>query len=73
MSYHTAMALLAHPLNINMTWSATVKESQESTILTELPAIFKRYRIVFTICLLLSAMMITFTFLPMEWAIIDWV
>jgi uncharacterized membrane protein len=74
MSLHVCFALLAHPLSYNMTWGATLKESTEATILTELPAIFKRYRVVFSICLLCIAMMITFAFLPwMEWAIIDWV
>jgi hypothetical protein len=73
LSWPCSMALLAHPLGYPMTWSSTVKESQESTILTELPAIFKRHRLTFAVCLLTAIMQVAFAFMPMEWVIIDWV
>jgi Trk-type K+ transport system membrane component len=57
-----------------MTWAATVKESTNRTIFTELPAIFKRFRFCFIVCTMCLAMIIVFAFLPlMEWQIIDWV
>lgn len=57
-----------------MTWAATVKESTNRTIFTELPAIFKRFRLCFIVCGLCIAMIVVFAFLPlMEWQIIDWV
>lgn len=57
-----------------MTWAATVKESTNRTIFTELPAIFKRFRTCFIVCTLCLIMILVFAFLPlMEWQIIDWV
>ncbi|GJN90636.1 hypothetical protein Rhopal_003648-T1 [Rhodotorula paludigena] len=74
LSFHVLLALLAHPVGYDMQWSATVKEATDSTVFDELPAIFKRYRVVFTACGLCIVMMLLFAFLPfMEWAIIDWV
>ncbi|GAA5940458.1 hypothetical protein JCM3775_005096 [Rhodotorula graminis] len=74
MSLHVLLALLAHPVGYDMTWSSTVKEAQDSTVFAELPAIFKRFRVTFIMCTLCIAMILTFRFIPlMEWAIIDWV
>ncbi|GAA5958739.1 hypothetical protein JCM8115_000340 [Rhodotorula mucilaginosa] len=74
LSLHVLTALLAHPVGYNMTWAATVKESTNRTIFTELPAIFKRFRFCFIVCTMCLAMIIVFAFLPlMEWQIIDWV
>ncbi|BGP57371.1 hypothetical protein JCM8202_005788 [Rhodotorula sphaerocarpa] len=74
LSLHVLTALLAHPVGYNMTWAATVKESTNRTIFTELPAIFKRFRLCFILCGLCIAMIVVFAFLPlMEWQIIDWV
>jgi len=51
-----------------MTWAATVKEAQDSTVFDELPAIFKRFRVVFVTCTLCIAVILTFRFIPlMEW------
>lgn len=68
LSFHVLLALLAHPVGYDMQWSATVKEATDSTVFDELPAIFKRYRVVFTACGLCIVMMLLFAFLPyMEW------
>ncbi|GAA6006834.1 hypothetical protein JCM10207_009110 [Rhodosporidiobolus poonsookiae] len=73
-SLHVGLALLAHLFSYNMTWSATVKEAQDSTIFTELPSILRKFRLTFSLCGLCIVMMLVFRFLPsMEWAIIDWV
>lgn len=57
-----------------MTWAATVKESTNRTIFTEVPAIMKRFRLCFIVCSMCIAMIVVFAFLPlMEWQIIDWV
>lgn len=61
-------ALLAHPVGYNMTWAATVKEAQDSTVFDELPAIFKRFRVTFIACGLCIVMILVFRFIPdMEW------
>lgn len=62
------------PIGYNMTWAATVKESTNRTIFTEVPVIFKRFRTCFVLCTMSIAMILVFAFLPlMEWQIIDWV
>ncbi|GAA6058764.1 hypothetical protein JCM10212_001880 [Sporobolomyces blumeae] len=73
-SFHVGLALIAHLIGYDMQWGATQKEASESTVFTELPVIFRRYRVVFALCAFLTAMILVFRFLPfMEWAIIDWV
>ncbi|POY70489.1 hypothetical protein BMF94_6557 [Rhodotorula taiwanensis] len=74
LSLHVLTALLAHPVGYDMTWAATVKESTNRTIFTEVPAIMKRFRLCFIVCSMCIAMIVVFAFLPlMEWQIIDWV
>ncbi|GAA5975719.1 hypothetical protein JCM5350_002705 [Sporobolomyces pararoseus] len=73
-SFHVGLALISHLIGYDMQWSSTVKEATESTVLTELPNIWKKYRITFGMCAILTAMILTFRFLPIiEWYIIDWV
>lgn len=74
LSIPVGQALLAHPLNYDMVWSATVKEATYATIFTELPAIFRKFRYTFVLCFACIAMMLTFAFLPvMEYQVLDWV
>ncbi|GAA5929369.1 uncharacterized protein JCM15063_004133 [Sporobolomyces koalae] len=73
-SFHVGLALISHLIGYSMEWGSTEKEAKQATVLTELPVIWKRYRITFGLCFLLIAMILTFRFLPnIEWYIIDWV
>ncbi len=49
LSLHVCTALLAHLTGYNMQWSATEKEVTQSTILKEMPAILKRFWVVFAV------------------------
>lgn len=41
--YHILLAILAHPIEYNMTWAATQKDVQETSLLDEIKEIMDRY------------------------------
>ncbi|CDW93833.1 hypothetical protein [Sporisorium scitamineum] len=41
--YHILLAILAHPIEYNMTWAATQKDVQETSLLDEVKEILSRY------------------------------
>ncbi|SPO23573.1 uncharacterized protein UTRI_02252 [Ustilago trichophora] len=41
--YHILLAILAHPIEYNMTWAATQKDVQETSLIDEIKDIFSRY------------------------------
>ena len=41
--YHILLAILAHPIEYNMTWAATQKDVKDASLLDELKEIFSRY------------------------------
>ncbi|PPQ70784.1 hypothetical protein CVT26_014719 [Gymnopilus dilepis] len=74
MSIHLSTALLAHMFSYDMTWGSTGKEVELSTFWIEVPRIWKRFKLTFTICFAIIAMMIIFTtdLVPFEWQIPGW-
>jgi len=78
LSMHLAVSILAHLFSINISWSATVKEVEVSNFFKEIPRIFKRFRWVFLVCLLVIAGIIALSGvvpqIPVGWQIsgTDW-
>ncbi|SJX63886.1 uncharacterized protein SRS1_14590 [Sporisorium reilianum f. sp. reilianum] len=73
LSYHVLTALLSHPLGINMTWGATLKDLEDSNFFIEVPLIFKRFWKVLLLSLACIAAIIVFQLphvLPLEWQIL---
>ena len=58
LSFHILIALIAHPFGVNMTWSATVKDVEESNFFIEVPRIFKRFWACYLVMFLFIASMI---------------
>lgn len=74
LSICVAQALLAHPLNYDMVWSATVKEVTHSTIFTEFPVILRKFRTTFALCSSVLVMIVVLAYIPyIEYQIVDWV
>ncbi|EPQ28118.1 uncharacterized protein PFL1_04445 [Pseudozyma flocculosa PF-1] len=73
LSYHVLVALVAHPLGINMTWGATLKDLDDSNFFRELPAMFKRFWVVFlvSIAVIGGAAAMALAPLPLEWVIVE--
>ena len=71
LSLHVCTALLAHLTGYNMQWSATEKEVTQSTIVKELPAIARRFWVVFAVFVPFVAVVIVMSvgLLPLEWRI----
>ncbi|KAN0066294.1 hypothetical protein ACQY0O_000388 [Thecaphora frezii] len=71
MSYHVLTALISHPLGINMTWGATVKDLEDSNFFLEVPAILKRFWRPLILCLLMlvGVGVLSSDLLPLEWQI----
>ncbi|KDR73818.1 hypothetical protein GALMADRAFT_251646 [Galerina marginata CBS 339.88] len=74
MSIHLSTALLAHLFSYDMTWGSTGKEVELSSFWIEVPRIWNRFKLTFTICFAIIAMMIIFTtdVVPFEWQIPGW-
>lgn len=66
MTIHISTALCAQLVNYNMTWSATQKEVTHANFFSEVSKLIKRYKIVYAICLLLSALMAAMALLPVK-------
>ncbi|GAC96001.1 hypothetical protein PHSY_003580 [Pseudozyma hubeiensis SY62] len=71
LSYHVMLALAAHPFGYNMTWSATVKDVEESNFWKEIPSIIRRFWHCYLVMFLFAAAMIIFStpLIPLEWRI----
>ncbi|GAK65949.1 glycosyltransferase family 2 protein [Moesziomyces antarcticus] len=72
LSFHILMALLAHHLGINMTWSATVKDLEDSNFFIEVPIIFKRFWKVLLLCFATLGGIVVLRLpnvLPLQWQI----
>ncbi|KIS68060.1 uncharacterized protein UMAG_03643 [Mycosarcoma maydis] len=72
LSYHVLTALLAHPVGINMSWGATIKDLEDSNFFIEVPLIFKRFWRVLLLSTVTIAAVIVFQLphvLPLEWQI----
>ncbi|TFK67105.1 hypothetical protein BDN72DRAFT_871402 [Pluteus cervinus] len=74
LSIHLSTAMLAHMFSYDMTWGSTGKEVEKSTFFEEVPRIWARFKLAFTICFLCIAMMVIFTtnIIPFEWQIPGW-
>lgn len=71
-SFHISKALLAHLFYIDMQWGATSKEKEDSNFFQEMPRIFKTFRYMYLIIVLLVVGMICLaTVAPPDWAITD--
>ena len=71
MSYHVFTALVSHPVGINMSWGATVKDLEDSNFFLEVPAILKRFWRPLLICFILlgGVVVCSLDVLPLEWRI----
>lgn len=49
LSYHCAVALAAHAVGWNLTWSTTVKDLRTSTVFKEIPILLRRFWVVYLI------------------------
>lgn len=58
LSIHISVAILAHLFSYNITWGATKKEVEKSNFWKEVPKIFKRFRVAFSVCLVVAVGMI---------------
>lgn len=72
-SLEVLTALFAHPLGINMTWGATVKDLEDSNFFLEVPIILKRFWKTLVLCILIIAGIVVLAIgvLPLEWRIED--
>ena len=69
-SMHVSEAILSHLFSIDMTWTATAKEVENTTFFLELPKLLRRFKVMFTFCLLMIAGMIYVSrFAPPFWRI----
>ncbi|SJX63876.1 uncharacterized protein SRS1_21040 [Sporisorium reilianum f. sp. reilianum] len=58
--YHILLATLAHPIEYNMTWAATQKDVQETSLLDEVKEIASRYWHCYLVMLSFVALMLLF-------------
>ncbi|OAA40281.1 hypothetical protein NOR_05842 [Metarhizium rileyi] len=71
-SFHISNALLAHLFHIDMQWGATSKEKEDSNFFQEMPRIFRTFKYMYLIIVLLvGAMIYLGAFAPPDWAITD--
>lgn len=71
-SFHVLTALLSHPVGINMTWGATIKDLEDSNFFIEVPLILKRFWKVLILAVASIGAVIVFQLphvLPLEWQI----
>ncbi|KAK7037791.1 hypothetical protein VNI00_010752 [Paramarasmius palmivorus] len=74
LSIHLSTAILAHMFSYDMTWGSTGKEVEKSTFWIEVPRILRNFRLSFTICIAIIAMMIIMStdLIPFEYQIPGW-
>lgn len=71
-SFHITTALLAHMFHVDMTWGSTSKEKEESNFFQEVPKIFKTFKWMYLLIIILVGGMIYLgAFAPDDWAIKD--
>ena len=76
LSLHVSQALIAHMLEIDMTWGATGKEAEFSNFFVEVPKVLKgfKYSLLFAIGGLLTVIIFaTADFIPWDWRIQDFI
>ncbi|KAB5525520.1 putative glycosyltransferase family 2 protein [Coniochaeta sp. 2T2.1] len=72
LSFHVALALLAHLFHIDMQWGATSKEKEDSNFFQEIPRIFATFKYMYIFVSLISGAMIYLSlFAPRGWEISD--
>ena len=72
LSFHLSKAILCHFLNINMEWTATVKELEKSGLRAGLDRIIRDFKMMYVFVLLMSTMMIYLAcYAPRGWTISD--
>lgn len=74
LSLHVSQAILAHMLEINMTWGATAKEIEHSNFFLEVPKVLKRFKfsMAFSILGVITMMLLAVApQVPWEWRIND--
>jgi hypothetical protein len=70
LSFHLSCAILSHLCSINMQWGATAKEKVDSYFFKEVPKIFKTFKYMYIIILLIIGGMIYLgCFAPRGWEI----
>lgn len=71
-SFHVSNAILAHLFHVDMQWGSTSKEKEDSNFFQEMPRIFKTFKYMYLILLLLVGGMVYLgAFAPPDWAIDD--
>ena len=70
-SFHLSRALLCHLFSINMQWSATAKEKDDSNFFKEMPKIFRRFKWMYAVVLPVVGCMVYLGcgFAPRGWEI----
>lgn len=58
LSFHLTLAILAHLCSVDMQWGATAKTSQKSNFFIELPKIFKRFKYMYGVIVIIVGGMI---------------
>lgn len=76
LSLHVSSALLAHMLEIDMTWGATAKEAEFSNFFIEVPKVLKKFKfsMIFAFIGIVGMILLaTATFIPPDWQVKDFV
>lgn len=72
LSFHLSLAILSHMFGINMTWSTTAKEKDDSNFFKEVPKIFKTFKWMYAVVLpFFPAMIYLGCFAPHGWEITE--
>jgi hypothetical protein len=58
LSFHLSFAILSHLCSLNMQWGATAKEKDDSNFFKELPRIFKHFKWMYLVVLVIAGGMI---------------
>ncbi|BFZ57041.1 hypothetical protein PYCC9005_004091 [Savitreella phatthalungensis] len=69
LSFHLSFALVAHMCSINMEWGATAKSLEHGTFATEVPKIWKQFKGMYFIIVILTAFQVGLAFAPWKWHI----
>lgn len=70
LSLHVSKALLCHMFGVDITWGATSKEEEKIPFFEEIPRVIRTFKGTFLMCIVFTAMMISFSqFMPYDWRI----